>query len=441
MKICRNLQSVTWVALSIAFNCLSCASSHDDRRNPGEEYASEVIASLELTSGDTSNLAWVKAHQNEPGILDAKTALIAEADAILEVLNNRIAGASGIGYTVTVSGAYTVFDKHKTAPTGNKHDFYTIPIYFWPDLTKPDHLPWIPKDGVTNPTGNVGTDRKSFSTMTDSVKTLALAHFLTGYAKYATSAAKLLRVWFIKPATKMNPHLEFAQITPGIDRPSPRGIIDFHEFPALLDAIGMLNGAKEWTSTDQAGLQAWCRFYLIWLQTSKSGQGKINTITPDNQTTWYYAQTMAIALYTGDTILAKTIAEAVKVRVIRSQIDADGTLPRELERTKSFHYTLFNLRAMVALAIMAKDVNVDLWNYQTQGKSIRLVLDFVAQYADPSKQWPFVEILPGRQELMAQLLPLLKKANAPYNERYQSLINNFLRDEIRVSRVKLFYEK
>ena len=50
--------------------------------------------------------------------------------------------------------------------------------------------------------------------MTDSVETLALAYHFTNRERYAKKAAQFLRVWFLDPASRMNPHLRHADTVP-----------------------------------------------------------------------------------------------------------------------------------------------------------------------------------------------------------------------------------
>lgn len=45
-------------------------------------------------------------------------------------------------------------DKTLVAASGNKHDYYSFPPYWWPNPDTQDGLPYIRKDGQTNPDAN-----------------------------------------------------------------------------------------------------------------------------------------------------------------------------------------------------------------------------------------------------------------------------------------------
>jgi hypothetical protein len=76
-----------------------------------------------------------------------------------------------------------------------------------------------------------------------------------------------------------------------------------------------------------------------------------------------------------------------------SQLKPDGSQPHELARTKSFGYSLMNLRGFFYLAEFAQKLNVDLWNYQTpEGATIKKCLDFLVPYIKKDKVWPYQQI-------------------------------------------------
>jgi hypothetical protein len=68
---------------------------------------------------------------------------------------------------------------------------------------------------------------------------------------------------------------------------------------------------------------------------------------------------------------------------IAQQIEPDGKMPRELTRTLSFNYSLFNLRAAIQLADLDRVANVDLGHFQTADvQSILKAAEFLARYTD-----------------------------------------------------------
>ena len=155
------------------------------------------------------------------------------------------------------------------------------------------------------------------------------------------------------------------------------------------------------------GMTAWCRAYLTWLLTSKNGTEE--RATTNNHGVFYDEQVAALALFVGDSALArKTIGESGTNR-IASQIDADGKQKRELDRTRPLHYSLFNLDAFTMLAEMGRHVGVDLWHYTAPGGgSIEKAILFVAPYADSAVKFPKADI--AEQGPGEFLLPLRRAA-------------------------------
>ena len=45
----------------------------------------------------------------------------------------------------------SVMEKLNTPPSGDKHDYMSLAPYFWPNPDTKDGLPYIRKDGKTNP--------------------------------------------------------------------------------------------------------------------------------------------------------------------------------------------------------------------------------------------------------------------------------------------------
>jgi hypothetical protein len=296
-------------------------------------------------------------------------------------------------------------DKAVTPPSGDKHDYMSQAPYWWPHPSKADGLPYVRRDGERNPEINRISDHDNLGRLTGHVATLGRAYHATRDERYAAHAAKLLRVWFLDPLTRMNPHLQFGQGIPGITQGRGIGIIETRDLPRMLDGVRELDGSKSWTREDDASLQKWMAEYLRWLLESQHGQDEAKN--GNNHETWYDVQVAGLAIYTGQTATARRTLEGVKRR-IATQIEPDGRQPRELERTRSWDYSIFNLTAFFDLAAMGEKVGVELWNYRTpDGRSLRAAFDFLLPYARGDKKWTHAQITPFRVD---EFDPLLARA-------------------------------
>jgi hypothetical protein len=311
----------------------------------------------------------------------------------------------------------SVMDKTRVPPSGDKHDYISQAPYFWRDTNSADGR-YIRRDGERNPESAQDSDANRINQVCSNVHTLALAYYFNGNEEFAAHAAKLLRVWFLDPGTRMNPNLNFGQGIPGEIDGRPMGIIGTRGFVGLVDAIRLLKSSKSWTAADQKGMVDWMTRYLDWLQTSKIGIGERDAT--NNHGTWYDTQIAAIAAYIGNTDLAKKIIIDAREKRIAKQIEPDGKMPRELQRTKSFGYSAFNLRALIDLASMGQNLGIDLWHYQTaDGRSIRKALDFMAPYVDPESKWPYQQIeKPDRAALAALMLRAAPQFSDAHYEKY-----------------------
>jgi unsaturated chondroitin disaccharide hydrolase len=317
--------------------------------------------------------------------------LLAAGDATLRAtLDALLDSARGALAAAPVS----VMEKKNLPPSGDKHDFMSMAPYWWPDPSKPNGLPYIRRDGDVNPESRVDHDGIRLQQTVDRAEVLALAWYFTGEARYAEGAAKHLRVFFLDSATRMNPNLRFAQAVRGVNDGRGTGIIDTRDMPQLVDALRLLDGAPGWTARDRDGMIVWCRAYLAWLIESKNG-GDERAAT-NNHGTFYDEQIAALALFVGDSALArKAIGESGTQR-IAVQIDSNGKQALELTRTRPLHYSLFNLDALTMLAEMGRHVGIDLWHYAAPaGGSIEKALLYVAPYADTSVKFPLPEIDEG----------------------------------------------
>src|SRR5438094_8260156 len=71
-------------------------------------------------------------------------------------------------------------------PSGDPHDYYSLSPYWWPDPSKADGLPYIRRDGVTNPESKRDLDQPRVATMGEHVRALALAYSFNGDEGYGS---------------------------------------------------------------------------------------------------------------------------------------------------------------------------------------------------------------------------------------------------------------
>ncbi len=234
----------------------------------------------------------------------------------------------------------------------------------------------------------------------------------------------------------MNPNLQYAQGGTGRHSGSGTGIIDSVALIGITESAELLASSKTWTPELQRGLREWFRDYLHWLQTSQNGLAEAKAA--NNHGSWYLAQTAAYALFVGDKEAARKAVELGRERIAK-QIEPDGRQPLELKRTKSYSYTLYNLRALFTLAEIAQRVDVDLFGYRTpDGRSLRGALDYVAPYLSAEKPWPDKQIEAIKHPDRA-LASLLRRAAIAYHEpKFEALLQN---SELADSRFQLLWPR
>lgn len=328
----------------------------------------------------------------------------------------------------------SVMDKSFTPASGNKHDYMSQAPYFWYDSSKSDGLPYLRRDGRRNPEINKITDHAFLGDIDNATRTLSLAWYLTGEEKYAEKAVALLRCWFLNDSTKMNSNLDYAQAIPGVNNGRGIGIIETIALTGIADAASLLSGSSAWKEPDVHALQQWYSSYLNWMLTSKNGNEE--HAAKNNHGTWFYMQAVDFALFTGNTTKAKELAEESKKR-IDTQIDNDGKMPLELERTNALHYSIYNLQAWFNLAMLAEKVKVDLWQYKNmKGAGIRTAFDWLLPYALEQKKWDYQQIGGyNKNEFYTLLLQAVSKFKDSKYEAYAREIN---KDDVVAN---LLYEK
>jgi hypothetical protein len=344
---------------------------------------------------DPASLAFAKQRiqAGDPALLPAYRQLIRDAGEAL------------------VATPFTVTAKGVTPPSGDKHDYLSMAPYWWPDPSRHNGLPYVRRDGRINPaTKNDETDSKRIAQFSQAVGDLGTAYYLSGDERYAQRAALLLRTWFLDPATRMNPNLNYGQAVMGVAHGRGTGIIDTRYFWQIVDAIGLIAPSGQLSEADRAGLRQWFADYTQWLLTSPAGHDE--AAARNNHGSYFDEQVIDYALFTGDRPLAGQYLQKVLTARLDTQIAANGRQPLELERTRSFHYSTFNLLALFRIARYGEQLGVDVWHYPNASRpALRIANAYLAAYAADPSSWPYKDI---EGVSLADYLPLMLMAGRVY---------------------------
>ena len=345
-----------------------------------------------------------------PGILERTRARIASGDLDVRPAFERLRAEADQALSLAPR---SVLDKTVKAASGDPHDYFSFGPYWWPDPSRPDGTPYVRRDGETNPQSRQGTDRPNVQVVGEAFETLALAYHFTGHEPYAEHAVRLLRVWFLDPATRMNPHLRYAQAIPGITDGRGIGIIEGRYLMYVYEAQPLVFDSPAWTKADEKGLREWLEAFLHWMRTSENGKDEADEV--NNHGTWYDIQVAQMMLVLGRTDEARDhLARSLEHR-IATQIEPDGRQPHELARTKSFNYCMLNLEGLLRLAVLGEHVGIDAWKIRTpDGRRLEQALAFLAPYVDARRDWVAKDIdVADRTRLLPVFVEAARHVNEP----------------------------
>lgn len=288
----------------------------------------------------------------------------------------------------------SVLDKQRVPPSGDKRDYYSLGIYWWPDPGKEDGLPYIRRDGERNPEADE-FDRPQLARMAGAVETLTLSWFLSGNEEHGRRAIEHLRHWFLDSESAMRPHLEYAQAIPGRTEGRGIGLIETNALLPVPDCILLLQAGGLLPGAEFEALRGWFADYQHWFLTSSHGRDEARE--RNNHGTWYDVQASVFSLFVGQPEAAREILGRVAERRLEPQVNAEGAQPHELRRTLTFTYSVMNLDGFMRLAHLAERFEIPLWDHHGPDgelQSIRGALEFLHPYADPetASEWRHPQI-------------------------------------------------
>lgn len=269
------------------------------------------------------------------------------------------------------ANAALVNSLHAVTDNGGGNRYFTEPPYCgWTryDGQQPDC-----RDGQINPIANRRDYEKAIIVGRDA-RALGLAYRLTGDDVYARRVVDIIRVWALSDRTGMEPRfgndqsrIELSITMPGLFygadliRDYPGWSVEHqNQFFDWVDAL--MEAAEEWHGTNN---------FELWRLVLLASGG---------------------ALIDDEELLERTF-DRWKV-ILPQHVGEDGEMVRELGRTQSLMYSLYALNALVQVAEIAEHRRVYLYDYEAEGRSIRLALDYHAYYAVRPSQWPHRQDVP-----------------------------------------------
>jgi hypothetical protein len=332
-----------------------------------------------------------KAASDKPLITAREVAHI-DRDRILRAANEYLAQPP---ITITASSS--------PRSHGGKHDYFSEGDYWWPDPKNPNG-PYIRRDGYSDP-ANFNDHREALIRLSLQVPALTAAAMVTGDKRYAQHAALHLRAWFLDPATRMNPSLDYAQAIWGVTPGRGTGVIDTLHLIEVSRAARHLGAQNVFTDAEFASIRDWFAQYLDWMSTSKNG--KEEEAAKNNHGTCWVAQAAAFAAFTGNQDAMALCRDRFKNNIMPDQLAPNGSFPLELARTKPYSYSLFDLDvlAIVCEIASAPDNSPDnLWQFTLpNGNRYQKAVDFMFPFIQDKSKWPYAhdveyfDDLPNRQ--------------------------------------------
>jgi len=354
-----------------------CVSVSSEGRKPQFKYVTDARAPA--TESKTTKPAKTTTEAKAPAVAPLTPKLTLDVAAIDKdrILKAATAALSQAPVTITAFPA--------KLSEGGPNDFYSNGDYWWPDPKKPNGLPYIKRDGETNPE-NFSQHRMVVKTLRDSVAALAAAYKITGEDKYVTKAAELLKVFFLDAKTRMNPSLNFTQAVPGVSPGRGIGIIDTLHIIEIPAAVKAMEKSKAFPADLAKDLRQWFRELAEWMVTSDNGKDEAKA--KNNHSVAFHLQLAVFADFTGDEEKLALCRKQFKEVFVPKQMADDGGFPLELARTKPYGYSIFQLDNMTMLCQVLSTPEDNLWTFETKdGKSIAKAIAYLYPFLADKSKW------------------------------------------------------
>jgi hypothetical protein len=270
-------------------------------------------------------------------------------------------GLTAIAANARTVPPQSVTDKPETLP-GTAERSYVNAVPHWQSLAGSESA--LSRRSLLEAPGPLGGDvsqhydRARWQLMADCVCALALDGHLNGYGESLEHAHRLVRTWFIDPATAMIPDGAYARLSavdPG--RNVLDAAIDFRDLYPLLDAIGLLQRSGRLSSAETQQIEEWFDAFLSWLADDSGSFLQDHSASP--ACTWYHLLMLAIAAFRGRKNVAAQVFDNLP-GLLAAQFRPDGSPRAAASGSTLRHDQLFNLQAWANLVVLSSALGRDL---------------------------------------------------------------------------------
>ena len=272
-----------------------------------------------------------------------------------------------------------------TNSAGGLHDYYSQADYAWPNTTNATGLPYVSRDGESNP-DTFSCHRMALRNMKDAVAALAAAYALTDDDRYVYKAVNLLKVFFLDEKTRMNPNLQYAQAVLGVDTGRSYGVIDTLHLAELPVALRFLEKSPAFPAEVDRGLKQWFADYSHWITTATNGVREMKAV--NNHSIACFVQLASFAKFTGDEKLLQDCRRRFKEVLFPNQMTNNGSFPLELKRTKPYGYSIFQADNVSTLCVLLSTPGEDFWKFTLpDGRTPGNAVEFIYPYLADKQKW------------------------------------------------------
>ena len=125
-----------------------------------------------------------------------------------------------------------------------------------------------------------------------------------------------------------------------------------------------------------------------WMRTSD--HGKTERDAKNNHGTCWVLQAGEFARFTANTEAMDWCRDRFRSVLVPEQIAPDGSLPRELARTKPYSYSLFDMDVLSDICQSLSNEKENLWTFTTpDGRGVRKMMAFMYPFIKDKSKWPY----------------------------------------------------